>query len=96
MKKQNKYREQLQQRSIQPSEAVWEQLSKQLDAHDNLQKKGKWFFLKYVAIILVIASAGFYFFQPKSEIISEEKTENPASKESVEKEPIINLKNDTD
>lgn len=92
MKKQDKYREKLQQRSIQPSEAVWEQLSEQLDAHEHLQKRGKWGFLKYVAIILVIVSAGFYFFQPKAEIISEEKTEKPASKEKIEPAPIITLK----
>lgn len=92
MKKQDKYREKLQQRSIQPSEAVWEQLSEQLDAHERLQKRGKWGFLKYVAIILVIVSAGFYFFQPKAESISEEKIENPASQEKIEPAPIITLK----
>lgn len=92
MKKQDKYREQLQQRSIQPSEAVWEQLSEQLDAYEHLQKREKWGVLKYVAIILVIVSAGFYFFQPETEIISEEKMENPSSKESIEKEPITHSK----
>lgn len=59
MKNQDKYREEIQSRSIQPSEGSWEQLSKKLDAHENLQKTKKWGFLKYAAAILVIASVGF-------------------------------------
>lgn len=92
MKNQDKYREEIQNRSIQPSEGSWNQLSKKLDAHEKLRKTKKWSFLKYVAAILLVASVGFYFFQPKNEIISEEKIENPASKEKLEKEPIINSK----
>ena len=37
----------------------------------------------------------FIFFNQKNEIISEEKIENPASKEKLEKEPIINSKMET-
>ena len=74
MKNQDKYREEIQSRSIQPSEGSWEQLSKKLDAHEKLRKTKKWSFLKYVAAILLVASVGFYFFQPKNEIISDIET----------------------
>jgi mannitol-specific phosphotransferase system IIBC component len=94
MNKQHKFRTKLQNRSIQPSEGSWEQLIKQLDAHENHQKRKKWDFIKYAAAILIIVSVGFYFFQPKTEIISEEKTENSVTKEQIESEPVMNSKNE--
>ncbi|RXP64564.1 hypothetical protein EC396_00905 [Lutibacter sp. HS1-25] len=95
MKKQDKYRELLQNRSIQPSAGSWDTLSKKLDAQQNLQKNNKWSFLKYAAVILAIASVGFYFLKPKPEIISEEKIQTPVSNKELKSEPIINSKKET-
>ena len=95
MKKQDKYRESLQNRSIQPSEASWDALSKKLDTNQKLQNNNKWSFLKYAAVILVIASVGFYFLKPKPEKISEEKIETPISTKEIKNEPIIDSKKET-
>jgi len=95
MKKQDKYRELLQNRSIQPSAGSWDALSKKLDAQQKLQKNNKWSFLKYAAVILAIASVSFYFLKPKPEIISEEKIQTPVSNIEIKSEPIINSKKET-
>jgi hypothetical protein len=83
MKEQKKYREALQNRSITPTENSWEQLSKQLDAHENIQKSNKWSFLKYAASILLLVSASLFFFQPKEVIIKTPIIETPALEDNV-------------
>lgn len=84
---QHKLREELQKRSIAPSQNSWEQLSNQLDTHEKVQKGNKWAFLKYVAAILLLISVGFYFFQP-----SEKVTEDPIIVEPTIKEDFIKIK----
>lgn len=83
MNKQDNYRKELQDRSMQPSENSWEQLSAKLDAHENIQKGNKWAFLKYAAIILVIISVGFYFLKPSEKIIEDPIIVEPTIKEDV-------------
>jgi hypothetical protein len=91
MKQSKKYREALQNRSITPSENLWEQLSEQLDAHETVQKKNnKWVFLKYAASILLLVSASLFFFQPKNEIIITPLIEAPAVNEEIKNLPEIN------
>jgi hypothetical protein len=95
MKQLHKYREALQNRSIQPSKDSWELFSKKLDAHDNLQQKSKWHFLKYAAIILVLISVALYFFKPKTEVISTKENTTNQPKESKETKIIDSIKTET-
>ena len=89
MKQQHKYRTQIKQRSITPSEEVWDKLSEKLSAQENLQKSKKWVLIKYAASILILISVGFYFFQPKNELIENEIIVTPTSEEQKIKLPVI-------
>lgn len=82
---QHKLREELQKRSIAPSQNSWEQLSNQLDTHEKVQKGNKWGFLKYAAAILLLISVGFYFFQPSEKIIEDPIIVQPTIKEDFNK-----------
>jgi len=91
MNKQHKYREELQNRSMQPSEGSWDQLSKKMDTHENLQKGGYWMFLKYAAVILVLISVGFYFLKPTKEVINTPIIVTPSLKEDFKNIPEIRV-----
>jgi len=90
MNKQQKYRTALQNRSIKPSEGSWDQLSKKMDAHENVKKGNKGLFLKYAAVILVLISIGFYFLKPVKDVVNEPIIVVPTVKEDIKKMPIIN------
>lgn len=81
----HKLRENLQKRSIVPSENSWEQLSEKLDSQENIQKTKKGIFLKYAAIILVFVSVGAYFFKPVKQITDTPIIAAPTLKNEVEK-----------
>ncbi|SNR38681.1 hypothetical protein SAMN06265371_102187 [Lutibacter agarilyticus] len=66
---QHKLRDELQKRSLVPSKNSWEQLSKKLTEQETVQKRNKWGFLKYVAIIIVLISVGLYFFKSKKQTV---------------------------
>lgn len=83
MNKQDKYREALQNRSIQPSQSSWEQLSEKLNAHENTQKGNKWVFLKYAAVILILMSVGFYFLKPANKIVTNPVIVAPTIEEDI-------------
>lgn len=83
MNKQDKYRKELQNRSIQPSESSWEQLSKKLDTHENVQKGNKWVFLKYAAVILILISVGIYFLKPTTSIVNDPVIVTPTIEEEI-------------
>ena len=68
--KQSKYRQELQNRTVNPSSDSWERLSMKLDS-PKVKKKGiKLQFLKYAAAILILISIGFYFSEPKEKVIN--------------------------
>lgn len=91
MKQQEKYREQLQNRTINPSSNSWEKLSKRLNTYDAVEKKSrKWIILKYVASILLIISAGFFFYQPNEKVIDTPIIVAPTIKEEIKKLPEEN------
>jgi len=90
MNKQHKYREELQNRSITPSDGSWEQLSEKMDAHESNEKEKYWIFLKYAAVILVLVSVGFYFFKPAKEVINAPIIVAPTLKEGIKNIPQIN------
>jgi len=90
MEQQHKYREALQKRKISPSLDSWERLNKKLTVHDYKDWRKKWLFPKYAAVILVFLSIGFYFFQPKEEVLNAPIIVAPTLKEELKKLPEIN------
>jgi len=90
MNEQHKYRKELQNRSMMPSEGSWDQLSEKMDAHENIRKGNNWTFLKYAAVILVLISVGFYFFKPTEEVINTPIIVTPSLKEDFKNIPEIN------
>jgi hypothetical protein len=90
MKQQHSYSEQIKQRAIKPSEGSWKKLSEKLSANEHLQKSKKWVFMKYAASILILISVGFYFFQPKHEIIEGDIIVAPTLEEQFIKSPVLN------
>lgn len=56
-----KYRNELQNRTIEPSKYSWEKLEGRLTDFEKSKKQKKWIFLKYAASILILISIGFYF-----------------------------------
>lgn len=59
--------EKLKNRELQPSFSAWERLSNQLDEHETKKKKRRWMFIGYAASILVLISAGIFYFTKSSE-----------------------------
>ena len=90
MNEQHKYRTELHNRSIKPSEGSWDQLSKKMDAHENVKKGNKGLFLKYAAVVLVLISVGFYFLKPTKEVINTPIIVAPTLKEDIKNIPKIN------
>ena len=88
--KQHKHREELQNRTINPSADSWERLSTKL-ATPKVKKKGlKMQFLKYAAAILILISVGFYFSKPKEKEINNQIIAVPSPKEHLNNIPEIN------
>lgn len=81
--KQNKYKEKLQNRAIDPSSDSWERLQIKLDSHGKTEKGKKWQFLKYAAAVLIMASVGFYFSERDEEVIKDPKIVMPSQKEDL-------------
>lgn len=57
---QNKYRQKLQDRNINPSSGAWEQLETVLDSHEKKKKRNPWIVLKAVSVVLIFISIGYY------------------------------------
>ena len=85
---QNKYREQVQNGTIIPSDGSWDKLSKKLTDHDNDKINDKRLFMKYAASLLFIISIGFYFFQPENEISTDEIKASPKVEKSYIKSSV--------
>ncbi len=94
MEQQHKYREGLQNRMISPSLDSWDRLDKKLTSYNKKEKRKKWLFLKYAAVILVFLSIGFYFFQPKEEVLNTPIIVAPTLKEELKKLPEINIESE--
>lgn len=75
---QNKYREKLQNRTIDTSSDSWEKLQIKLDSHKNKEKGKKWQFLKYAAAVLIFISVGLYFSERKEDPINDPKIVMPS------------------
>jgi hypothetical protein len=80
---QNKYREKLQNRTIDPSFDSWERLQIKLDSHKKKEKGRKWQFLKYAAGILILISVGLYFSERKEDLINDPKIVMPSPIEQL-------------
>ena len=89
--KQSKHREELQNRTVNPSSGSWERLSMKLDS-PKVRKKGiKLQFLKYAAAILILISIGFYFSEPKEKEINSPIIVAPTLKKQLDNIPEINI-----
>lgn len=80
--KQHNLREELQNRSINPSLNSWEKLNGLLTAHDAKGKKGSWRFYKVASVILIFISVGFYFLNPLDSKINSPDVAAPSLKEN--------------
>lgn len=66
--KEVKYREALQNSTLEPSKDSWKRLEKKLNRHEKKKRHNYAPFFKYAAVILILVSLGIYFFQPGGEI----------------------------
>jgi len=87
MDQQHKFRKDLQNRKINPSGDSWDRLDKRLKTHNSGGKRKNWFFLKNAAVILVLISIGFYFFQQKKEVVFDPIVVSPTLDEEIKKQP---------
>lgn len=88
--KQSKYREELQNRTVNSSSDSWDRLSMKLDS-PKVKKKGiKLQLLKYAAAILILISIGFYFSEPKEKAINSPIIVAPSLKNELNNIPIMN------
>lgn len=87
---QNKYREQVQNSTIIPSDDSWDKLSKKLTDHDNDKINNKRLFMKYAASLLFVISIGFYFLPLENEISTDEFKASPKVDKSSIKSSVAN------
>lgn len=91
-----KYKEEIQKRTIAPSSDSWNKLNNRLTTHEYKGKSKIWPLLKYTAVVLVVTSIGFYFFQPKEKVINSPIIVAPSVKEDLKKDPEINTSPETE
>lgn len=91
-----KYREELQKRSIKPSPGSWEKLNGKLSGHEKNNNGIYWLLLKVAAVFLVFVSVGFYFLKQEKEIINEPIIVSPSPKEQFKKIPVADDLIDTE
>ena len=82
MKDQN-YREELQNSTIEPSIDSWEKLSVRLAANEHKEKSGRWRYFKVASVVLVFISVGFYFLKPVEHNINTPIIAAPSLKDDV-------------
>lgn len=87
--KQNKYKEALQNRVIDPPSDSWERLQVKLDSHKIEGNGQKWPFLKYAAAVLIFISVGFYFSNRNKEVLTDPTIVMPSPKKDLNKIDII-------
>lgn len=89
---QNKYREQIQNSVITPSDDSWSKLNKKLTDHEKSKKNKKRIFMKYAASLLFIISIGFYLLQGENELTSDKINAIPEVEQPTLKPPVIDAK----
>lgn len=76
----HKYRNELQNRTIEPGKDSWEKLAGRLTDFEKSKKENKWTFLKYAASILILISVGIYFGNKNEQTIEKEIVAEPVLK----------------
>lgn len=92
---QNKYREQIQNSVITPSDDSWSKLNKKLTDHEKSKKNKKRIFMKYAASLLFIISIGFYLLQGENELTPDEINARPEKERSSLKPPVVDAAPET-
>ena len=87
--KEVKYREALQNSTLEPSKDSWERLEKKLSRHDKKKRHIYAPLFKYAAVILVLISLGIYFFQPGQEIKNMPEIAAPSFDENLKSTPQV-------
>lgn len=76
----HKYRNELQNRTIEPDKDSWEKLAGRLTDFEKSKKEKKWTFLKYAASILILISVGIYFGNKNEQTIEKKIVAEPVLK----------------
>lgn len=76
----HKYRNELQNRTIEPGKDSWGKLAGRLTDFEKSKKEKKWTFLKYAASILILISVGIYFGNKNEQTIEKEIVAEPVLK----------------
>lgn len=76
----HKYRNELQNRTIEPGKDAWDKLAGRLTDFEKSKKEKKWTFLKYAASILILISVGIYFGNKNEQTIEKEIVAEPVLK----------------
>lgn len=76
----HKYRNELQNRTIEPSKDAWKKLEARLTDFEKSKKQKKWTFLKYAASILILISFGIYFGHENEQTSEKEIVAEPVLK----------------
>jgi hypothetical protein len=76
----HKYRNELQNRTIEPGKDSWEKLAGRLTDFEKSKNEKKWTFLKYAASILILISVGIYFGNNNEQTIEKEIVAEPVLK----------------
>lgn len=84
-----KYREVLQNRTLEPSKDSWEILEKKLARLENKKRRHYAPLFKYAAVILVLISLGVYFYQPGEEIEKMQEIVAPSLDENLRSLPQV-------
>jgi len=87
--KEVKYREALQNRTLEPSKDSWERLEKKLSRLENKKRRSYVPLFKYAAVILIFVSLGIYFFQPGEEIKNIPEIVAPSIDENLKSLPKV-------
>ena len=85
--KRYKYREYLQNRTIDPSSGSWDKLATKLDANENKRRSRNWMLLKIASFILLLVSVGIYYFQPIPNAVPVQEIAAPVSVEDLKDIP---------
>lgn len=81
------FRENLQNRTIDPSKGSWDELDKKLTAHENKKKYRNWMILKIASFILLLVSIGIYFDQSLQDTLPAAEIAAPVSGDELRSLP---------
>lgn len=81
--KQDNYKEELQNRIVDPSSDAWERLQIKLDSQKNKEKGKKWPFIKYAAAVLILISVSLYISERNKEVVNDPEIVMPSPKKDL-------------